>query len=120
MNRSILILILLAAGCISQVYTEKEAEQAAVDYIENAPTFKFDGAVQSLEATQIIPLDCTGCFEVTVEFNCMNEGYGDRKGLLVIPKITHHVAQVRVEKGEITQATIDDTWDEMAQKPITE
>ncbi len=102
------------------MYTEKEAEQVAVDYIKNAPTFKFDGVMQSLEVTQTTLLDCTGCFEVTVEFNCLNEGYGDRKEIFIIPKITHHTAKVRVEKGKVTQATIDDTWDEMAQKPITE
>lgn len=120
MNRSILIIAILVAGCISQVYTEEKAEQAASKYIENAPTFRFDGIPQSLKVTNVEHLDCEGCFEVTIEFNCMGAGFGDRAGLLVIPQLTHHLAKVRVEKGKITQAIIDEVWDEMAQEAVTE
>ena len=120
MKRGILIITILAAGCISQVYTAEEAEQVAVEFIKKAPTFQFDGIPRSLKAMYVEPLDCEGCFEVTVEFNCLGVGFGNRGGLLVNQQLTQHVAKVRVEKGEVTQAIIDEIWDEIAQKAITE
>ncbi|KYK38788.1 MAG: hypothetical protein HXS46_14935 [Theionarchaea archaeon] len=116
----ILVMIILITGCISQVYTAEEAEETAVEYIRNAPTFHFDGIEKSLEATNVESLDCTGCFEVTVEFDCRNEGFGDRSGLFLKSRFVHHTAKVRVEKGEVTQAIIDEIWDEMAQEGILE
>ncbi len=120
MKRGILIIMVLAAGCISQVYTAEEAKETAVEYIRNAPTFQFDGIPRSLKAMYAEPLDCEGCFEVAVEFDCLGVGFGNRGGLLVSQQLTQHVAKVRVEKGEVTQAIIDEIWDEMAQKAVTE
>lgn len=102
------------------MYTAEEAEQIARDYIRNAPTFSFGGIPRSLTVTSVEPLECTGCFEVTVEFSCRFPGYGVRDIYFLVQKATPHVARVRVEKGEVTQAIIDELWDEMAQESILE
>ncbi|KYK33438.1 MAG: hypothetical protein HXS48_25850 [Theionarchaea archaeon] len=120
MNRRILIIIILTAGCLSQVYTEEEAVQIAEDYIRNAPTFKYDGIRRTLAVTGVEPLECEGCFEVTVEFSSKYPGYGIRDPYFLIQKVTPHIAKVRVERGEVTQAILDEIWDEMAQESIVE
>lgn len=120
MSRRILIIVLLTAGCISQVYTEEEAKQTAVDYLIKAPTFAFDGIQRSLTVTGVEPQDCQGCFEVTIEFDCLYPGFGKRSPYFLIHRVTHHVAKIRVEKGEVTRAIIDEIWDEMAQESIVE
>lgn len=118
MNRRILIIIILTAGCISQVYTADEAQQIATDFITNAPTFNFDGSPNSLEVTKVEALDCTGCFEVTLRFVCENQGFGDRSAYFLVAKPTPHIAKVSVEKGKVTRAVIDGIWDEMTQTSI--
>jgi hypothetical protein len=118
MNRRILIIVILTAGCLSQVHTEEEARQIAADYIRNAPTYSFDGFPDALEATKVEPLECDGCFEVTVKFACKSQGFGDRSAYFLISKLSLHTAIVRVEKGKVTSVIIDGIWDEMAQKAI--
>lgn len=118
MNYRALTIVVLVAGCISQVYTEEDAQNIAVDYIKNAPTFAFDGVEKTLQVTSVKPLDCKGCFEVTVQFSCKNVGFGNRSNAFLTAKTSSHTAAVRVEKGKVTQAIIDGIWDEMAQKSV--
>ncbi len=119
MNYRAITIIVLVAGCISQVYTEEDAQNIAADYIKNAPTFTFDGIEKTLQATSVKTLDCKGCFEVTVQFSCRNVGFGNRSSTFLTAKTNSHTATVRVEKGKVTQAIIDGIWDEMTQKSIS-
>lgn len=120
MNRKILaVIIILVGGCISQVYTEEEAKEIAKDFIENSPTFRFDGMNRTLKVTDVEVLDCEGCFMVAVTFDCSYPGFGDRSGLFLVSRPTSHVARVQVEKGEITLAIIDDIWDEITQTSLS-
>jgi hypothetical protein len=120
MDRKILtVIIILVGGCISQVYTEDEAKEIAEDFIKNSPTFKFDGVSKTIKITDVDALDCEGCFMVTVTFTCAYTGFGDRSGLFLVSRLTSHTARVQVEKGKVTQATIDGIWDEINQKSIS-
>ena len=120
MDRKILtVIIILVGGCISQVYTEDEAKEIAEDFIKNSPTFKFDGINKTIEITDVDALDCEGCFMVTITFTCAYSGFGDRSGLFLVSRLTSHTARVQVEKGKVTQATIDGIWDEINQKSIS-
>lgn len=118
MSRKILLLIILVTGCISQVHTAEEAQQIAADYIKNAPTYMFDGIPKTFKVTSVEPADCEGCFEVIIEFDSAYPGYGTRSVYFLIRKISHHTARVRVEKGQVTEAILDDLWDEMAQESL--
>ena len=113
-----MIILILVGGCISQVHTEEEAEQIAYDYIRKAPTFSFDGVSKSLQITDVTPLESEGCYEVRLQFDCYNEGFGNRSDVFLVFRMTHHTARVRVEKGKVTRAIIDGIWDEMAQESI--
>jgi hypothetical protein len=120
MNYRILFIVILVVGCISQTYTAEEAQQRAVEYIKNAPTFTFDGIARTLQVTQVEPLDCKGCFEVTIKFTSGYPGFGARSAYFRVKRLTPHTAKVRVEKGQVTQVIIDGIWDEMKQESIVE
>jgi hypothetical protein len=120
MYRRILIILMLTTGCISQVYTEEDARNDALDFIRNAPTFSYDGVKKSLMVVDSEPAECEGCYVVTVQFTCRNRGFGDRASLFLIHQPTDHVAVIHLQEGEITRAIIDDLWDELNQKSITE
>jgi hypothetical protein len=120
MYRRILIILMLTTGCISQVYTEEDARDDALDFIENAPTFSYDGVKKSLIVIDSESAECKGCFVVTVQFTCRNAGYGNRSSFFLIHRPTDHVAVIHLQEGEITRAIIDNLWDELNQKSITE
>ncbi|MBU7018544.1 MAG: hypothetical protein HXS44_13620 [Theionarchaea archaeon] len=118
MNYRILFIVILVVGCISQTYTAEEAQQVAADYIKRAPTYTFDGIAGTFQVSQVEPLDCKGCFEVTIKFTSGYPGFGARSAYFLVRRLTPHTAKVRVEKGQVTQAIIDDIWDEMKQQSI--
>jgi len=119
MYRRIIVLVILTAGCISQVYTGDDAKKDALEFIKNAPTFSFDGLQKSLLVTGVEPSDYDGCFIVTVGFTCRNTGFGTRASLFLVNRPTEHIAVIHVKKGAITRAIIDDQWDELNQKSVT-
>lgn len=100
-------------------YTEQGAIDAALFYLKNSPTFKFDGMLDSINVTGAYrartPIPT---WLVTIEFDCAHSGYGDRTGQIVLDVETHHEIDIIVEEGVVIHATIDGEWDEMTQKPI--
>ncbi|MBU7032585.1 MAG: hypothetical protein HXS53_08640 [Theionarchaea archaeon] len=119
MYRSTIVLIILTIGCISQVYTAEDAEKDALEFIQKAPTFSFDGIRKTLQITAIEPSGCDGCFTVTVKFTCRSAGYGNRTSLFLVSRPTEHMALIHIQRGTITQALIDNQWDELNQKSVT-
>jgi len=96
-------------------------EAIALNWLKNAPTFKFDGVAGSakvVDSWQAMTFAAPSFWGVTIEFDCLHAGYGDRKGQIVAQVITHHVAVIHVTEGAVTLAQIDDAWDELKQKPI--
>ncbi|MCX6641777.1 MAG: hypothetical protein NTV15_00110 [Candidatus Bathyarchaeota archaeon] len=91
----------------------------ALQYIRGAPTFSFDGMPATLRVVNIVYLrSLLPQYVVTLEFKCLNRGYGDRAGTLLSPVITDHTAVVAINDGKISQAMLDDIWDELNQKPV--
>lgn len=120
MNYRIFFIVILVVGCISQTYTAEEAQQVAVDYIKSAPTYTFDGIAKTFQVSQVEPLDCKGCFEVTIKFTSGYPGFGARSAYFLVKRLTPHTVKVRVEKAQVTRAIIDGIWDEIKQESIVE
>ena len=100
-------------------YTEQGAIDAALFYLKNSPTFKYDGMPDSINVTGAYRARTpTPTWLVVIEFDCANSGYGDRTGQILLKVETHHEMSIIVEEGEVIQAAIDGEWDEMAQEPL--
>jgi hypothetical protein len=100
-------------------YTAQGAVDAALYYLRNSPTFKFDGMLESIEVLEILrartPIPT---WLIVIEFDCTGSGYGDRTSQMVLGVITHHEIDVIVEEGVVIRAIIDGVWDEMDQQNI--
>lgn len=97
-------------------------EDIAVGWLMGAPTFRFDGVSDSVKVTdswQAMTFAAPSFWGVTIEFDCLHAGYGDRTGQILAQVITHHVATIHVTDGRVTLAHIDDAWDEMKQTQLS-
>lgn len=97
-------------------FTEEESRQIAQMYMENAPTYKYDG--MELELTEIQTLRCPSCFQFTFEFESRRAGYGDRTDIPSGAVITPHTAIITIEQGEVTTAIMDEKWNMKTQELI--
>lgn len=96
---------------------EQIAENIAKDFIIQAPTFKFDGIMDTLQVQDTIILESLPVqYVITITFDSTHAGYGDRTDQFVATVITHHTAKVTVENYNIVSAILDDKWDEQNQK----
>lgn len=103
----------------TEAYTEEEAIAAALNYLRNCPTFRFDGIPESVKVVGVETLRSPWTWEVSIAFDCRHAGYGDRTGKILAQVISPHLIRVVVRKGVIVSAIIDGVWDELAQKLIT-
>ena len=128
-GKMILVLALLVAFAASAVVLnaydpgngiisdEEAALQIAKHFIMNAPTFAFDGIDGTLRLIQTTSLESWPVqYVVVLSFESSHAGYGDRTGEFLAQVVTTHVAWVKVVNGEVVQAVIDETWDELKQR----
>lgn len=106
---------LTAWGCEPMPPNEKESGQIARNYVLNDATFKFDGIADSLKLIATNSLDTPYSWEFLYQFTSAHSGYGDRTGQILLQVLTDHRAKIRVVKGKVTAAIIDDRWDMMQQ-----
>lgn len=91
----------------------------AKSFIINAPTFRFDGIIDTLNITDVKILESLPVqYVVTITFNSRHSGYGDRTGQILLQVITPHEAVVKVVDGNVVSAIIDDKWDELNQEQV--
>ncbi|MGD0805258.1 MAG: hypothetical protein ABSA11_14440 [Candidatus Bathyarchaeia archaeon] len=106
-----------------QVASSKDVvERIALDWLVNAPTFKFDGVAGSAKVVDswlAMTFRAPGFWRVTIEFDCLYAGYGDRTSLMLTQVITHHTVDITVTEGKVTAAVVDDKWDEFKQVDLT-
>ena len=96
------------------------AEAIALNWLINAPTFKFDcveGSVRVIDSWLAQTFVAPGFWGVVLEFDCLHAGFGDRADQMLAQVITHHVVTIHVTEGVVTLAQIDDVWDELKQQP---
>jgi hypothetical protein len=93
--------------------------ELAIDFVRNASTFAFDGIDDSLTVEGVMILESFPVqYVVTINFESLHGGYGDRTGEILTQAITPHTIIVTVVDGQITSAIIDDVWDEINQETI--
>lgn len=102
---------------ISEV-SEEESQEIAEEFVEDSPTFVFDGIEDSLLLTDTLALQSPYCWQFVFEFDSSHVGYGDRTGLTLAEVITPHQAVVTVEQGEVTDAVLDGEWDMLSQETL--
>lgn len=96
---------------------EEAALQIAKHFIMNAPTYAFDGIDGTFRLIQTTSLESWPVqYVVIFSFESSHAGYGDRSGEALAQVVTTHVAWVKVVNGEVVQAVIDETWDELNQR----
>jgi hypothetical protein len=100
------------------IATEEESLELAREYLENSPTFTFDGIEGSIRYVET--RDTFGFYSwgFVFEFDCGNAGYGDRSDQMVATVMTHHTAEINVSGGEITGGVIDGKWDMETQQTV--
>jgi len=96
----------------------RSSEVLAGTFVTNSPTFLFDGIPDTLELTDKAQARCPYCWVFTFEFDSAAAGYGDRTGQELAQVITHHVAVVTAETGDVTSAILDGKWNMLQQKML--
>jgi len=93
--------------------------ELAIDFVKSAPTFAFDGMDDSLTVEDVKILESFPVqYVVTINFESLHGGYGDRTDQFLTQAITPHTIIVTVVDGKITSAVIDDVWDEVNQEML--
>jgi hypothetical protein len=128
LNKKFLIITaLLIVGALSvlYIYSPKgdpvsewdKATQAALAYIEESPTYGYDGVPGSIKieiqskVIQSKPLRHI----VWMSYECTHAGYGDRSNKILAQVITQHLAEVTVIEGRVVRVILDGVWDELNQ-----
>jgi hypothetical protein len=94
--------------------TPENAEEIALEWLRNAPTFSFDGIEGSMKVDEIVIAESYPVqYFITISFDCSHPGYGDRTDQVLAQVITSHKAVVVVSSGVVRSAVIDEVWNEM-------
>ncbi len=87
------------------------AQDLALEYMMNSPTFLFDGIAGSMEIKEVMIAESFPVqYFIIIEFQSSHAGYGDREGQMLAQVITPHESRVVVVSGEVTTAVIDGVW----------
>lgn len=104
----------------SMIITEDNSRQIAEEFVENSPTFKFDGIEHSLELAETLYPDIENAWAFVFQFESRHAGYGNRTGQMLAQVITPHEAIITVENGHVKSAVMDGKWDMINQKMLEE
>ena len=125
MGPALLVLVLVAmclpavsiyAWQLMQSAPDEEASKIAADFLRVAPTYVFDGINWSMNVSSAVLAQSfapPSFWIVTIEFDCLHTGYGDRAGQMIHESIQHHIAVVYATGEYVTVAVIDGVWDEL-------
>ena len=90
-----------------------DAEELALTWLMNSPTFSFNGIEGSMVIIETVVAESyPEQYYITINFTCAHPGYGDRTGEVLAQVITPHTALVIVSAGEVRSAVIDGEWNE--------
>ena len=100
-------------GSIGQI---SDAEEIALNWLRDAPTYGFDGVDGSMRIVDsYVAESYPEQYFITITFECSHAGYGDRTGEILAQVITEHTAAIKVVNNEVESAVIDGVWDELTQ-----
>lgn len=101
--------------------SKEMGQMMAKEFVQNSPTFSFDGIDDSLRLSDISSLSRSQyAWAFVFEFESRHAGYGDRTGHILAQMITPHTATIIVDRGEIVSAQLDEQWDMVRQEIIGE
>ena len=122
MTGLMLCAVLASAAVYTSAYQNQknnEIADQAIQFLINGPTFSFDGINDSIKIINITSLDGESVrYAVVIFFDTTHAGWGDREGTFIAQVITPHIIKVTLENGEVVEAVIDETWDELNQCQI--
>lgn len=113
----IILAIVFTIAFFTLNYTKEGNALIATNIVKNEATYKFDGIPETFKLNETKTPDKYH-WEFYFEYQSRNSGYGDRTNVIVNPVITNHIAVISMEKGTITSAILDNTWDMKTQKLI--
>jgi hypothetical protein len=98
---------------------DERAIEIAKQFVIEAPTFKFDGILDTITVLDVQILESYPVqYVVTITFDSKHAGYGDRTGQQLAQVITPHHAVIKVVTGEVVSAILDGQWNELDQKTV--
>ena len=100
-------------------YSSDDSEKIARTFVEQEATFRFDGMPETLKLESTREVAPSVTWEFTFSYQSRHAGYGDRTGQVLAQVITPHLARITVDKGKVTMAVMDERWDMINQKLIT-
>lgn len=120
---AVMLAVLMAVGCAKTgsqegSISQEESQKIAKDFLQNSPTFKFDGMENTLKLVSTTALKKPHSWQFEYEFQCRHAGYGDRTGKILAQVITPHKAQIVVQEGEVVHALLDGKWDMLRQRMV--
>lgn len=98
--------------------TRDRSEKIARSFLLECPTFIFDGIRSSVGLTVIEVLSQLHSWKFTFTFDCRQPGYGNRKGHRLLNFLAEHRIAITTKNGIITEAIVDDVWDELQQEML--
>ena len=100
---------------------QERAISLATKFIEQAPTFNFDGIPETLELVEALTMESfPEQHIITIRFDSRHAGYGDRADQLLAQVITAHTAEVKVVRDNVVSAVLDERWDELNQEVLVQ
>ncbi|MDD5086967.1 MAG: hypothetical protein PHV16_04405 [Candidatus Nanoarchaeia archaeon] len=117
---SIFVLLFFIFGCeqTTRDYSFEESKEIATLFVLNSPTYQYNG--KNLELLDSGSLECDNCFMFVFRFSSAYDGYGDRQDKIPNEIETENIIEVIVQKGEVIQATINNEWNEILQRKISD
>ncbi|MFC1958794.1 DUF3221 domain-containing protein [Chloroflexota bacterium] len=100
--------------------TKENSHNIALEFAKHSPTFVFDGIEDTLKLTDSIEISIPYTWTFVIRFESAHAGYGDRTGRMLAEVITTHEVCITVEQGEITYASMDNKWDMINQKELSD
>ncbi|MBP1908237.1 hypothetical protein [Methanolobus bombayensis] len=97
--------------------SSEEAQGIVEKWIISMPTYSYDGSNLTLEEHMRLD-ELPSTHALLYSFTSSHEGYGNRSGEDLPESITNHTIRVSLRQRGIIKAIIDDSWDEMRQKPV--
>ena len=103
------ILIFTVFACARPLTgSSEESLKIAEKFVKGEATFQSDGIPDTLKLVSSTPVN--NGWQYIFEFDSRYAGYGNRSGQVLAEVITHHAAEITIQEGQVTLATLDGQW----------
>jgi hypothetical protein len=109
----LVIFSLLLPACDHSI-SQEDSQKIAEEFVKSEATYRFDGMAASFRISGNAVIE--EGWKFTIEFESRHAGYGDRGGQILAEVITHHTAEITVQKGKVIAAVMDEQWNMLKQQ----